>query len=65
MAEWNPETTQTIRQDWAKLWPEWPECAVSKPVQQAIQTHRTSHIFTSKFILLEALAGTLTLCGQD
>ena len=57
MAEWNLETTQTIRQDWAKLWLEWPECAVTKPVQHAIQTDRTSQIFTSKVILLEALAG--------
>lgn len=65
MVKWNPETTQTIRQDWAKLWLEWPEYAVTKPVQHSMQTDRTSQIFTSKVILLEALAGTLTQGGQD
>jgi hypothetical protein len=65
MAEWSPETTPTIRQDWAKLWLEWPECAVTKPVQHVIQTDRTSKIFTSKVILLEVLAGILTQGGQN
>jgi hypothetical protein len=64
MAGWNLETTQTIRQDRAKLWLEWPEYAVAKPVQHAIQTDRTSQISTSEVILLEVLAGMLIQGGQ-